>query len=149
MIIPGLRTLVKMSDMLILDAGCTLPQISCSPPQSFSENKTNFQRVPQPGKERGVFFFFFFSHVTDVKKKNPAGELQFNCQAAFKFQSSESGLFSIRCQQFSHFNFINFLFLLTILYSHSWIISEQMHYDSDYGAYFDFGNHTEKVREAS
>nr|AAC18786.1 Similar to mannosyl-oligosaccharide glucosidase gb/X87237 from Homo sapiens [Arabidopsis thaliana] len=50
------------------------------------------------------------------------------------------------CQQFSHFNFINFLFLLTILYSHSWIISEQMHYDSDYGAYFDFGNHTEKVK---
>lgn len=100
-------------------------------------------------KKGASFFFFFFSHVTDVKKKNPAGELQFNCQAAFKFQSSESGLFSIRCQQFSHFNFINFLFLLTILYSHSWIISEQMHYDSDYGAYFDFGNHTEKVREAS
>lgn len=39
------------------------------------------------------------------------------------------------------------LFVATIFLSMSklWMMSIQMHFDDAYGAYFDFGNHTEKV----
>lgn len=59
MIIPGLRTQVKMSDTLILDAGCISLQIACIPSQSFQEKKIKFQRLAQDRQQKGFLPYFF------------------------------------------------------------------------------------------